>query len=352
VARGRSLALAAASVALTLLAAEGLLRATQLDRRLLGDPLEGGPPILRMLQPDPYLQWRGRAGFSPWSGEVLNVRGFRGPVPGTAKPPGVLRIAALGDSCTVGVLGTGGAVGGVVPYPALLQERLDRRGAAPRRFEVFNYGVVGYTTWHGLRLLRSEVLADRPDVVTVRFGWNDHLASPVRRSFAAFRSSALDALEARAYRSRLLALLLRRGVPQLLAEPGRHPAAERPVVWVEEEAFARHLARMIGLARAHGALPILLDAPAAPLTPEIGAAKELLRATGYESFERLLDAHARYQEIVARVAQEEDVPLLRTGGSAPDEYFSPSDLVHPAPGGHEQIARALQRALLELAPAP
>jgi lysophospholipase L1-like esterase len=347
----KNLALGAASLGFALLGTEVFVRATSLDRRLLGDPFLDASPILRMLATDPYLQWRGRPGHVPVPGETLNARGFRGPLPEVPKRAGVVRIAALGDSCTFGVIGTGDGLVGVDPYPARLQRLLERR-ASVRRYEVINYGVVGYTTWHGLRLLRSEVLDDEPDVVTIRFGWNDHLGSPAWRSFAASRSSALETLELWAHRSRLLAMLLQRRSPQLSVDSGTWRVSEAPIVWVAPEAYALHLSRMIELVRAGRARPILLDAPAARLTRRLRTDTAFLGATGYASFEGLLEVHRRYQEIAARIAEEQRVPFVRTSlPGAADRYFTANDLVHPSPEGHERIARALEPVIRELAPA-
>jgi lysophospholipase L1-like esterase len=115
-----------------------------------------------------------------------------------------------------------------------------------------------------------------------------------------------------------------------------------------------HLSRAIELARAHGARALLLDAPAAPLTPQLRSMKRILAETGYDRFESLLDAHARYQEITARVAREESVPFVRTEPE-PDAhatYFSGFDLMHPDAGGHARIAELLHEAILAAAPPP
>jgi lysophospholipase L1-like esterase len=345
----KNLLLALASVVVTLAGVEALFRVLQLDAALLGDPLRD-VPVMAALVPDPYLQWRGRAqGRFPWIPEPLNERGFRGPAPRSSKPAHVRRVAVLGDSCTFGVVRREGSVTALRrPYPARVQELLDREQAG--RFEVVNYGVIGYTTWHGLRQLHAEVLADAPDLVVIRFGWNDLFASPLERSFAAPRRAALERLERWLYASRLLGVLLHRGIPRRREGYALEQLASRPTTWVGPEDYAFHLERMIELARERHAATILLDAPAAPLTPEIDARALLLFETGYASFERLLEAHRLYQEITARVARERGVAWLRTApapGRETDAYFSRFDLVHPDAGGHARIAELLHAAILD-----
>ena len=62
------------------------------------------------------------------------------------------------------------------PYPLALEKLLaDRVG--PGRFEVLNAGVPGYNSYHGLMLLRGKLRGLDPDLITVRYGWNDHFLS-------------------------------------------------------------------------------------------------------------------------------------------------------------------------------
>ncbi|MDP3939360.1 MAG: GDSL-type esterase/lipase family protein, partial [Deltaproteobacteria bacterium] len=232
------------------------------------------------------------------------------------------------------------------PYPAVLQKLFDQNFGSGR-IQVMNFGIIGYSSFHGLRVLRREVLAYDPDYVIIRFGWNDLLASPTGKSFASVHNPWLERLEDLAYRSRLFALLMYRGVP--LGQTGMRTEGDGggPVPWVTEVEYAWNLSRMIDLARAHGAIPILLDAPAAPITPEMRANKLFIASTGFESFEQYLAAHDRYQVITERVAAEKDVQFLRTAPS-PEEapkYFTAFDIPHPNQAGQDRIAYRLNAEL-------
>jgi lysophospholipase L1-like esterase len=97
----------------------------------------------------------------------LNSDGFRGEEMPNAREPGIVRIACLGDSWTFGM-----PVGQDQTYPSRLASWL-RQERPDVRFEVENFGVLGYSSFQGLRLLKTRVLAARPDVAVIGFGMND-----------------------------------------------------------------------------------------------------------------------------------------------------------------------------------
>jgi hypothetical protein len=108
-----------------------------------------------------------------------NGDGFRGPA-FRPRDPAVLRVAALGDSSTFGW--------GVDPqytYEELLARRLSANGA---RAEVYNLGMPGTTSRHGLGVLEHYAAPLKPDVVVVSFGANDARLAPV----TAARQLAVD----------------------------------------------------------------------------------------------------------------------------------------------------------------
>jgi len=75
-----------------------------------------------------------------------------------------LRILCLGDSCTR-LSQTN------QPFSVRLQAALGPNA------EVFNASLPGYTSHQGLAWLNKQLLASKPDVVVVYFGWNDHWRS-------------------------------------------------------------------------------------------------------------------------------------------------------------------------------
>jgi lysophospholipase L1-like esterase len=173
---------------------------------VVGDDYGPIPPWLDnllILRPDPALIWRNIPNarrnyvdiftpvwrdsdriallrrFAPWLPKpfranpvwsiALNDEGFRTPPFDAATRPGVLRIACIGDSWTFGM-----NVEQNQTYPARLEALLNARPPIGiRGVEVMNFGVLGYTSFQGLQLLKTRVLALHPDVVVVGFGMND-----------------------------------------------------------------------------------------------------------------------------------------------------------------------------------
>lgn len=96
----------------------------------------------------------------------LNDAGFRNE-PFRAKSPSTTRIACVGDSWTFGM-----NVNQDQTYPARLAAWLQKL-QPDTRFEVENFGVLGYSSFQGRRLLETRILAMNPDIVAIGFGMND-----------------------------------------------------------------------------------------------------------------------------------------------------------------------------------
>jgi hypothetical protein len=99
--------------------------------------------------------------FTQWKGFVLNSRSLRTKEYPVARRPGAYRIAAIGDSFTVGA----GAYGKT--WPVLLERDLAARLQRP--VEVFALGVPGVGPQFELKLWELERDLLRPDLVVVAF---------------------------------------------------------------------------------------------------------------------------------------------------------------------------------------
>ncbi len=95
----------------------------------------------------------------------VNSRGFRDHERSTAKPPGTLRIAVLGDSFT-----EARQVAFEATFCSVIEQELQRRRwAGGRTIEVLNFGVSGYGTTQQLLTLQHRVWTYDPDIVLLAF---------------------------------------------------------------------------------------------------------------------------------------------------------------------------------------
>jgi hypothetical protein len=112
---------------------------------------------------DPGIGWRLRPGArSHYLGAsfTTNQHGFRDREVTRETPAGVVRLAALGASITMGA-----GVGDAEVYPRRVQDRLDARW--PGRFEVLNFGVGAYRGPQMARAYERDVAPFHPQVVLV-----------------------------------------------------------------------------------------------------------------------------------------------------------------------------------------
>ena len=163
-----NLALAAFSIALVVGAAEVVLR-------VLARQTKGGKEQRernRYTEYDPVLGWRKTPGAAvvydrrEYHVEYrVNAQGLRGPDRPYAKPAGVARVLALGDSFVEAFM-----VEDAQTVTARLEAGLGARGC---RVEVINGGTVGYSTDQEYLFYRDEGRKYAPDVVLVFVYQND-----------------------------------------------------------------------------------------------------------------------------------------------------------------------------------
>ncbi|MCL4235160.1 MAG: SGNH/GDSL hydrolase family protein [Deltaproteobacteria bacterium] len=160
---GRIVALAFALVVLALaeFAARALVPVAELDR------------VWSIIERDSALMWRNRANLrTDFVGVPVRTdrRGFRvsaeRPAPVGERRPDTARIVCLGESPTFGW-----GVRFEDAYPALVEKKLASR--LGRGIEVVNAGMIGFSSHQGRLLLEREILALRPDIVSVPFVIND-----------------------------------------------------------------------------------------------------------------------------------------------------------------------------------
>ncbi len=237
--------------------------------------------------------------FSPWlpsafrSNPVwriaLNADGFRsGPIT-TEKRPGALRIACIGDSWTFGM-----NVNQDATYPSRLEALLKQQRPGVD-LDVMNFGVLGYSSFQGLELLKRRVLDLRPDVLLIGFGMNDS-------EVAGYRDKDVGTVSPPTWRDRVKAItgsselftllkyfaLVLRFHPQTMGDflradvktessKGSEPvnyADIEPWTRVSPPDYEKNIREMIELARGRGARIVLLDNelwPESPYRPVLSA---------------------------------------------------------------------------------
>jgi lysophospholipase L1-like esterase len=256
--------------------------------------------------PDGRLLWRESPSSLGEGAGPLNLVRANDTIPPKSRK---FRILCLGDSCTR-------LAPRDRPFSVILQERLD-----PRRVEVFNAGVPGYTSQQGLVWLRTELLAYQPDLVVVYFGWNDH-----------WRTTGWTDRELMAryawWRPRWLNLL----------QGHREP----PPFRVALEEFAQNLRAIAAEVAQQGGQTLFLTAPG----HFTDAARTHHLQTGYIlPGDNPAAIHAQYAQEVRRLATELqgrvfDVAQLFTELQQPQYLLFP-DGIHPTDLGHLVLAATL-----------
>jgi lysophospholipase L1-like esterase len=202
----------------------------------------------------------------------LNSQGFRDEEFPAGKSPGALRIVCLGDSWTFGA-----NVGQDQTYPQRLKALL-RQEYPKTNLEIFNLGVLGYSSYQGLELLRRTAITMEPDVVIIGYAWNDASQAGFHDSdMPAFKTTRTEKLErwlsahsesykllryllsVMTYRPTSLSDKLKKETAnaQSAGEPADYAKLE-PWIRVPLKEYENNISEMIELARNRGAAVILL----------------------------------------------------------------------------------------------
>lgn len=127
--------------------------------------------ILYILEQDPVLFWRQKANIKVRFQGVevkTNFLGLRDKRRNFKKAKNTFRIVCLGASPTFGW-----AVKYEDTYPYQLERMLKDKLVEEKVYEIINAGIVGYTSYQGLILLKKEILKFHPDIITVSYVVND-----------------------------------------------------------------------------------------------------------------------------------------------------------------------------------
>lgn len=206
----------------------------------------------------------------------INSDGYRGEEMAAARGPTTVRIACVGDSWTFGM-----PVDQDQTYPSRVAAWLQQEWPATR-YEVQNFGVLGYSSFQGLQLLKSRVLDFHPDIVVIGFGMNDSevagyrdkdiVGGAVRPSLMSrAKESATDAAQhLEGYKFLKYEALVLRFHPKPISEYLKVQTGVigsgavdydsiEPWTRVSPHDYERNVREMIRLARERGASVVLVD---------------------------------------------------------------------------------------------
>jgi lysophospholipase L1-like esterase len=328
----RSLALAAASAALSLLVLEIAFRVARVP---VGTVQINRATVRR--SDNPRLRFELRPGGVAQA-EVeyrVNLLGLRGPETTLEKPAGVRRVAVLGDSIAFGYW-----VSDEQGFARQLETLLNAERGSSGRVEVLNFGVPGYNLEQEIEALRSKALAFSPDLVVVMFCLNDleslfsYELGLVQERTDRRRTLPGQVREWLVARSRLFSWVEYR-LTEL--EARRHfVKAKNPIegplyaaaVSQQKQALQGQLAVLRSLLASHG-IPGLVV-----LVPVLG-----------DRFERY--PHRELHRAVVEAAEAESLVAadLLDCFSAYEFRDLRIDVVHPSPLGHRVAAHAVRDAL-------
>lgn len=316
--------------------------------RALLEPLlgVGGPERLDLLRysPHPYLnyvfnsEYRAADGFKPY-----NSRGFRAPE-WKAKPPGTVRVVAVGGSTTYGIFSRDG--GNI--WPAFLESGLNTPGSPA--VEVVNLGVTGYTLFEMLGVATMLLPELEPDVVLISAGVNDAFAAcypgeggPDNTAFRySWRVRPLPRVAREgmrwSYTLRVLGYLtlsLQDYVPGdlMTAMQFPHPGdAEslRNAAAASGKYFARNLETVVTLVRRMGAEPVVFTQP---------LNRDWERADA-PFIRGVIGAHRLYNDIIRDAGRRAGIAVVDLAAAlrAPELFV---DAVHPNLSGERLAARLI-----------
>jgi lysophospholipase L1-like esterase len=340
------IALLLASVVVTLLALEGIIR-------LAGVPV-GSFYINRRtieLDPNPQLQFRLRPGAIARAevDYLINERGLRGPDRGFAKAPGTRRIVVSGDSIAFGYW-----VAVDDAYPAQIEALLRRGADPPSPVEVVNLGVPGYNLGQEFEFLQTEGLRYDPDLVILsvclndldsifsyEYGvaaqwarqqqapgrwtraWQRALSESLLAAFIEYRLTRFE------YRQEFATQRFSRGDPE--TEKNWDPEQRATHIKRQRRHLRAALRTFATLLRKNGDIPAIVA-----LFPGL-------------DYDFDVYPHAEYHRLVAEAAAASGLPFVDLLGcyrGYPPEALA-VDPVHPSPLGHRVAAHAIVEAIAD-----
>jgi lysophospholipase L1-like esterase len=334
---GRQIIFSSIIVASFLLLAEGAVRVYALVFRTPYERYNGQTGRLELV---PNLRRTNNRGEE----FRINSRGFVGPEFDAHPPLGVVRIMAVGDSCTFS--------DGFwrFSYPSILERYLNR-AAGRRRFEVINAGIEGYNSTFARARIEQELIGYRPDLVLLYIGWNDLMKTDPRRAEEVGRYSTLTALMEQSYLVRAYRKVMFVHLRPLLFQPriGGNTAS-----FVYEDfvpaVYRDNLLSIATTLRRHGIKGVVVTLPTV-VRPDMSR-DELKKENvffpyfaGTYSVGEFLGLHRAYNRVVRAVGEQAATAVVDLDAAFERHEKNALfwDTMHPSRKGHCLVAGELYR---------
>lgn len=169
--RARRVVYAAVSIAVGILAAEGVIRGYAHIGSETGRRLAVRDPLAILFEPYGEFGYRQKPNkiqrYGNGTRAIWNSMGYRGPLVSRTKPDGTFRIILLGGSATHGF-----GVNNDETIDAHMRDHLGQR-FVKTRFEVINLALGGYDSYQVFERMRTDGVKLLPDLVIVNSGIND-----------------------------------------------------------------------------------------------------------------------------------------------------------------------------------
>jgi lysophospholipase L1-like esterase len=280
----------------------------------------------------------------------LDSFGFKGYGFDFVKSENELRIIALGDSTTEGIM--------LFPnqtFPYHL-ERLLQKVFSEKKITVINAGIGGHNSGFNLAYLALRLIHFEPDIIIIKSGYNDYDVYRKNLPFLVdysdiygipFKAFPLPVpvpffvkyiYWGKVWAANRLSLSQKafgnandRRTGDLKTFPKQRKTPKNNKPW---NIYKRHIVSMIGIARENGATPILLDLPL----------HSNIKKFGFEDWFKTMVNN--FDGILKTISLEQDVLLVETKRYLDDSDFT--DHVHNPSKGNLKIAIRLANSIAEI----
>jgi len=284
----------------------------------------------------------------------FNHQGFRTRDTLGPRPPGQVRVIAVGGSTTVDRSNEEG-----IHWPLVTEQRLHEAGRADVR--VYNAAMSAYSSAHSLVRFEFDLLRYQPDVLLVLHNINDlsvnyfawHAGATADPNYLAKYGrpdltgvvTEDDIVVSRVWhsiRGRLRDMVRRRAPPpaDYTIDSGR-------------AYFKRNLRNLVAVARANGVAVALATMP---LCDDSAMFEQTRRAGGdaayFPGYSRFRADFDSYNEAIRETGRETGVPVIDLRRAVPGEPALFLDVVHHSTAGVRAVGDAAARDLLPLLPPP